>query len=342
MINGEASASDPGVQASTSESSQDLRFKYKYVGPNGAGGMIRRRGGTNEQGLDLGGEFLAYEAIVQTAARDKRLLLRLAPGTPLPSKGAKYLQDGCALVLEISKARVADLKTTIDRVSSARLSEQHRRQLLAEGKGNLFRTMVCPQCEATIDLSGFAATPHTYCPCCESVLQGGDLVVSPGSTCRICDECGMFGRIRSYTILYFYFLLVAYGYSQKRRDLCDGCAVRIGRKTLLANLLFVLGTFWSVAMLIRAVAGRDPRMRGLPEANRPAYKGRYQEADMIYDRLLGEFPGHPGILMNQAMGHLHGDDTEAGMDMMAAALDSCSNYLPALQLMQKVYVSPPA
>jgi hypothetical protein len=89
-------------------------------------------------------------------------------------------------------------------------------------------------------------------------------------------------------------------------------------------------------MWIKAQIGRDPYFQNLAQANKLARKGKYQEADEIYDKLFSLYPDHPGILMNKGLGHLHGKDGNGGMALLTRSLKACANYLPTLQFIKRM------
>jgi len=147
----------------------------------------------------------------------------------------------------------------------------------------------------------------------------------------------MYDRVRGYTVFHFYFLLVVYGWSMKRRFVCDTCATSIAQRALLTNLIFILGVPSAIYMWIKAGSGRDPYFQDLAKANKFARKGNYQEADVIYDQLFSLYPDHPGLLMNKGLGHLHGKDSSGGINLLTRALKVCSNYVPAFQIVQRIH-----
>jgi len=161
-------------------------------------------------------------------------------------------------------------------------------------------------------------------------------VVSNSDTYSICDECQMYDRLRGYTVFYFYFLLVVYGWSMKRRFVCDTCATNIAQRALLTNLIFLLGVPSSIYMWIKAQTGREPYFQDLAKANKLARKGKFKEADEIYDRLFSLYPDHPGLMMNKGLGHLHGKDGSGGMNFLTRSLRACANYFPSIQLVQRI------
>ncbi|MEW6496745.1 MAG: hypothetical protein AB1589_30115 [Cyanobacteriota bacterium] len=155
--------------------------------------------------------------------------------------------------------------------------------------------------------------------------------MTKGSTYRLCDECGMFDRVKSYTEFYFYFLLIVYGFYYKRRHVCDNCASAIFWKTFLLNLLFVIGVPSSLWIKIKSMIGRDPYLKQLATANSLSKKGNFQRADKLYNQLSKQYPEHPGLLMNEGLGHLQGKDTAGAVYRFEQALKSCSNYYPVIK-----------
>ena len=155
---------------------------------------------------------------------------------------------GGVLALEVQGARVRDLERTIDRRASVLVAQRHKGELAAAGDEGRYRVMTCPHCQATVDLSDFERTRYVYCRYCESILDQSGSIVSAGDAYSACSECQMFGRVQGYTVFYFYFLLVVYGFSYGSRYLCDTCAVRTAQRALLLNLIFLLGIPSSIYM----------------------------------------------------------------------------------------------
>lgn len=311
-------------------------FKFRFVQNSQAVGLFASNGSASPTALTLDGETIPYQNILDTSNRDNRLVLALASGTQLGPKTSKRLQKDQFLVLEISKVKADELKQYVDHHGSAIWAEAHRQQLASQGKENLFGTLICPQCKATIDTSEMERSAYVYCPYCGSVVNHSLKVISDSNVYKICDECNLYDRVRGYTVFHFYFLLVVYGYSVKRRFVCDTCATSIAQKALLTNLIFILGVPSAIYMWVKAQTGRDPYFQDLAKANRLARKGKYQEADEIYDKLFSLYPDHPGILMNKGLGHLHGKDGNGGMSLLTRSLKACTNYLPTIRLIQRM------
>jgi hypothetical protein len=313
-----------------------LDFKFRYVQNRQATGLFARNGSVSESAISLDGESIPFKNILETSSRDSRFVVALTSGTPLGAKTRQYLQNNRYVAIDVSKIKADELKKHVDHFGSAIWAESHRQQLANEGKEHLFSTLVCPRCQATIDLSDLERTAYVYCFYCGSVVNHQLKVVSDSNTYNVCDECHMYDRVRGYTVFYFYFLLVVYGYSINRRFVCDTCATRIAQRALLTNLIFVLGIPSAIYMWIKAQTGREPYFQDLAKANKLARSGKYQEADEIYDKLFSLYPDHPGLLMNKGLGHLHGKDSNGDVALLTRALKACANYFPAIALIQKL------
>ena len=84
------------------------------------------------------------------------------------------------------------------------------------------------------------------------------------------------------------------------------------------------------------MTGRDPALASLAKANKLASKGKYQEADRLYEEIYMRFPDHPGLLLNQAMGHMIGGDGSGGVAYVERSLGACANYLPTMAFMSNL------
>jgi tetratricopeptide (TPR) repeat protein len=313
------------------QATTDLPFRFRYVKDGQARGLWPKTASASSDALVLDGEPIQYEDIVDTTSYDKRLVLAMASTVQLGQKTAKACQEGGVLALEVKGVEARDLERTIDRRASALAAQRHKRELAAAFEGSRYRVMTCPHCEATIDLSNLEPTRYVYCRYCKSILEQGGSILSVGDIYRVCTECQMFGRVRGYTVFYFYFLLIVYGYSLRRRHLCDTCAVRTAQRALLLNFIFLLGIPPSIYMWVRALSGHEPEMKDLHKANALARKGKAEEAEAIYGRLQQRLGDYPGLLLNQGIGYLQAGDGRQGIEYLNRALRACSNYQPAMQ-----------
>ena len=318
------------------KNNSELTFKFRYVINAHAQGIFAKKGIVNEQEILLDKERLIYDDIADSTTRDRRIVLTLSPSASLSKKVSEKVIENSYLVLEIYNAKPLEIERFVDRISSKKEVEQKQRQLIAAGQGNLFRSAVCPHCEATIDLSDLNRSSYIYCRFCETVFRETQTAITRGDNYRVCDECQMFDRVKGYTEFYFYFLLVVYGYSYQRRHLCDNCAGNLFVKMLLVNFIFLLGIIPSLCVKIKSMMGRDPELKQLARANALARKGKYEKAAGFYEQLHQSYTEHPGLLMNQGIGHLKGNDLAGASTYFKRSLTACSNYLPTLRLLQRM------
>ncbi len=315
---------------------ETLTFKFRYCVNGQPTGFRASKGMAGPDALTLGDITVPIETITQTLTRDNHLVLVLSDTSRYSGKKAKVLIEGNGLMLYVYKLPIEILKKYIDRHTSSHHTRLHREKLAVEGKAEQFHSFQCASCGATCNLSGFDSSMYVFCPYCESIFTGNGELVSDGGTYRVCEECGMFDRVRGYTEFYFYFLFVVYGFSSKRRHVCDNCANGIFWKTLFINLVFILGIFPAIWIKLKSLTGRDPNLKRLVRANALAARGRVDEAHAIYEELHDAFMGHPGLLHNEAIGYLAAGKGEEAGKLFEAALKVCSNYLPTIQLLDNM------
>ena len=313
-----------------------VEFKFRYVRGGQVASIFSSKGRLEEDTLWLGTQAIPCGQILDTTTRDNRLILVLASGTALDKKVSGYLVEGSALALDVSRPGAQKLEQAIDRRTSAHRAEANRARLAAAGRAADFRTLPCGHCGATIDLSGLDKSDYVYCGYCQSLLDSAGMVVDSGELYHHCDECSFFDRVKGYTEFYFYFLLIVYGFRYKRRHVCDTCAGKMFLKTLLLNLLFVVGIIPAIWIKIKSLRGRENRYATLARANALSIKGRYQEAAPLYYEVLQVQPEHPGVLFNQALGALSSSDAEEATALFERSLRACSNYEPAVRLLARI------
>ena len=325
-----AGRSAMGVESDT------LEFKFYYIGADGnAAGFGAKRGRVTPTAVELKDTEIPHTAILDTMARDNRLIL-VVDTIQVPGKIAKHFTNGQILALQVSKAKPVELKKMIDQITSIHRAKRHKDELEAKGEGDTFRCLVCPQCEATLDVSGLPDTVYVHCPYCESIAQHDGRLIPSGERYRQCEECGWFDRVQGYTEFYFYFLLVLYGFSYKRRYLCDVCVNRVFWKVLLMNIIFILGIPPAIWMKIKSKLRREVGLREIARANTLARKGRSVEALQLYNNVLDRHPGHPGIHYDQALGALLENQLITAREFLDLSLQQCANYTPARYLLEQL------
>ncbi|MEM7332159.1 MAG: hypothetical protein AAF490_08705 [Chloroflexota bacterium] len=314
----------------------EIAFKFKFVKNGSAQGFRSKKASASTQRLFLNELNVPYDAIMDTTSRDNRLVIQLFPNSGVDEEIRKEFAQSNVLILEVSQAKAIDLEKYIDRHASLQVANKRKKMLAAKGQEHLFKSITCPHCSATVDLTDYEKSPHIYCRYCESILSQSLELIADGDHYRHCDECNLFDRVQGHTEFYFYFLLIVYGFRSKRRHLCDACALKISNKALLINFPFILGIFPALYMRIKASQGKDGKIKNITKANKLALAGKYQEADTIYENMLMNHPDHPGILFNQAMAHFNGQDAQAGVDYVRRSMNASGNYLPSLRLISRL------
>ena len=319
----------------------DLAFRFRYLRDGEPAHSFLRKGRLTDVMISLGKESVALSDVYHVEARRRRLVITVYDEVELPPKAAKCLV-GDKLVLETKSSKARQFESHANPIIAQRVSEGRRRDLTARGEGHLHRTVECPECSCTINLSGHDVTEYFHCRFCDSVSTlpnpgRAASIVTSGDTHHHCEECGLFGRIRPFTDFYFYFFIVLYAFTMSRTYLCDNCATSIGWRMLWKNLLCLVGVPFAIWVLIKAkLRGAEP-LNSLPPGNALALRGDYRNATAEYERIERRLPyaNHPGILFNRARAHGYGDDGDGMEELIDSSLAACSNYLPTVQWMRE-------
>ena len=302
-----------------------LKFKYKPINKKGnETGFFSKRGEVNEDEVILNKDALPIASIVQVVRRQKRLVLFV------------LTEDGpIQIALSITSGKASAIKEMIDRLGSATFAIQHKKQLEAVGKGHLFNAAVCPYCEATVDLSGYAESPEMYCMFCERIgVVDGEPKLKQNPF-QLCDNCGYFSTPQKFTSFYFVFLLVVYFFQTKQSVRCHACMRGEAWKMFWGNLLFILGVPFALWQLGRAYIGGASRSEypDLDAANHAAQKGKIDKAEALYLGIIDRNPSQvAGIHYNMAKASLTVNEIDGALGAARQSLAECSNYRPAAEL----------
>ena len=302
-----------------------IPFKFKMIDKKGnEQGFFSKRGEVNEDGVTLHKEFWPISSILHVVRRENRLVI-------LVQTAAGPQQ----LAIAITSGKASAIKRMIDQLGSATIAIQHKKQLEAVGKGNLFHAAVCPNCEATVDLSGYAESPEMYCLFCERIgVVDGEAKLKKNPF-RLCDNCGYFSTPQRFTSFYFVFLLVVYSFHTKATIRCHACMRGEAWKMLWGNLLFILGVPFALWQLGRAYLGGASKTDypDLDAANHAARHGKIDKAEALYLGIIDRAPSQvAGIHYNMAKASLNVNEIDGAMRAARLALAECSNYRPAAEL----------
>lgn len=311
---------------------EPLQFKFQWLDENGnPTGLLRKRGSFDGQTLLLEDVEIPAGVMTHVETRENRLIF------------AALTESGEPAVLAISLTRRdADaLKSAIDIARSDTWAELHKQQLQEQGRGTAYRDEECPHCGARLILTDMPLTPQLYCHFCNTLMTVDPAVDPPPGErqLRICDECGMFSQPRKFTVFYFYFLLFAYGYSQRTTWRCPACMRGDAWKMLFGNLIFLLGVPVAIVQLFRSYGGSvvGGPFKGLDAANLKARSGDLMGALEGYRAILERVPHSAGVKLNLGRALLEQGETARGAETLALALKDCSNYAPAYHMLAPCY-----
>lgn len=311
-------------------------FKFRFYWSDEEGnlkGMWGKKGSIRDDVLVLHKTEIPIPAIVETENRGKFLVIRVM--------GA----DDRLYDMYIRSSKADKIKGELGRIRSAAWAENYRQELQEKGEEDVFRIETCPACQATLNLSHFPVTPQIHCSFCNAIGTFEEdefdehTVVQADKDFGICDECQMFAKPRRFTILYFYFLFVIYGFYTQPTWRCPPCMRKDAWKMLFGNLIFVLGVPVAVVQLFRSYGGTSigGKYAGLDRANLRARKGHLESAVEAYRQILHKHPTAAGVKYNIGLAFLGHERIEEATQMFEYALKDCSNYLPAAECLVYCY-----
>ncbi len=152
---------------------------------------------------------------------------------------------------------------------------------------------------------------------------------------RICDSCHYFGfpeRISLHRFATFPFVFVV---ETETATLCGACMRTEAWINLRGNLISVIGIPVSAVELIRAHFGgsrRHKRFGELDRANEAATNEKPDTAEILYERLLDRINVSAPLHYNRAKLRCDCEDWSGSLEEALAALETCSNLAPPLEL----------
>ena len=307
-----------------------IHFKLRWLDDQGneTGFFSSKRGSFDGQTLVLDDVELSVANIISMEAYDERLAVAFVAGG---------MADSAAF--RVYKVPAAHLKREVDVVRSATWAEMTREKMVEEGRGGSFRTTICSQCTATLDVSDMPETPQVYCHFCESLTTSGPGGMPDEHEFGLCEECGMFSKPKRFTIFYFYFLVVVWGYSSRVTHRCPACMRGEAWKMLLGNLPFLLGVPVAIVQLFRCYGGKitGSVLADLDTANLKARKGDMLAALQGYQKVREQVPFAAGVKYNLALALLEQEEIQRAADSLELVLADCANYAPAYAALVSCY-----
>lgn len=300
-----------------------LKFKFKYVNHEGREeGFLQKQGEVTQDILRLDKEELPIAAIIKAETKFKRIILYLAQnsGEILP------------LVLSIAK-NCDDVFKRVNSALSFKRAEARMESLTNAGRGESFNAVDCVHCSSIIDLTELPNSPDVFCDYCETIQASDGTKRPTDEKFRICDQCGFFGQPREFTVFYFYFLIVIYGWREQKVHMCSTCMRKEAWKMFFGNLLFILGVPFALIQLCRVYFGGSAlsqEFKELDTTNTHAKQGKLVKAEQGYKKMLLKAKSTAGIHYNLGLLYSNAGKLDEAAQSFTASLQHCINYTPAI------------
>ena len=307
-----------------------IDFKFRWLNDQGhETGFLRKKGRFDGETISLDGTEIPVVVVIRTDLYDNRMILQAMAG-----------DEPVAIGFAVHKPSARELKTAIDAARSVTWAKLHREKLQEEGRAHAYRDEQCPNCNATVILTDMPRTPQLYCHFCNTLATVDPTVQYPAEerNLKICDECGMFSKPRKFSVFYFYFLLVVYGWHYRTTWRCPACMRGDAWKMFFGNLPFILGVPVALAQLARCYGGSViGAFAGLDRANIKARKGDPLGALAGYRAILQRVSHSAGVKYNLGLALRQQGDIQRAAEMFRLALDDCTNYVPAYHHLAACY-----
>jgi len=301
----------------------DFRFKFKEINDNGQPtGLFSTRGAVTPHALVLGNDQVPLANVIAAEGHTHNLVVRWYTDSGAVSHHA----------FRVTSGGVKNVLRRINQACSHAKAGQRREQLDLENRAGEYRQWNCPHCHSAVDLSGCEETPQTWCPYCDALytLAAGAPAEEPSFSC--CDQCGLYSQPKPFTVFYFWFVFVAFGYEYQIKRMCNVCMRKEVWKMLAVNFLFVVGTIPTLVQIFRAYFGGSnlsSTFRELDAGNVAAQKGDFAGASALYERVLEKQPHSAGVFYNLGLAQYQAGNLDHSASALTASLNACINYSPA-------------
>jgi hypothetical protein len=290
-----------------------IAFTFRFASHGIKRSFFSKSGYINQEGLTLSGTIFPPEDIQSVSIREEKFVLGLNNNAIIPSSYKTLVSHGNYIVLDLYRINPLTLKRMVEGlISKLKKTEEEQPD-----------TIACPVCGSFIPDEG--TSEYSYCPYCETLSAKGD-IITDGTKYRMCEGCNLFGSVRMHKEFYCYAWLVKNRFAIKLVQLCTTCSSKLFINMLPVNLPFIIGLPATLAIPIRSYLGRDKRLSGLTRANRFISAKQTDKALSVMKPMLEEFPDHPGLLYNLAIGYLSNDNQQKAMDLLEQSLKACPSY----------------
>jgi hypothetical protein len=314
-----------------------LNFRFRYLNAKGKPTTFFYQQARIDDGIGirLNEDAISIADLHEVVRYGNQIAMVLKPYLTLHKRiSENILPNTSSVVIEVGDDLAADTKSAIDQHRTAFLTLVRKKQLVAEGKGHLFRAVQCPQCEAVIDLTNRRETPYIHCKYCEVLFDKHREPMPKSEAYKVCPECNYYNRVQHYPEFHFYALPKQRKATYQEHYCCDTCAQRYHEQTAWKNSVYLLGIPFNLSLKNKMAKGVNELYQGLTEANRLAQDGKVVEADALYGLLLLRNETHPAILFNMAQGFYKAGMLDKAYRHLEKSLEMCSNYQPTLDFLE--------
>ena len=300
---------------------EPLEFKFYFLDEAGnAKSFLRKKGRFEDGVLHLDAMEIPAAAMLDVQVLEDRMLFSVPTGE----------EELGSVLIKLSQA--ADLKKRLDAARSRTWADNYKQKLTDEGRGAAYREEDCPRCGAVLVLSDMDRTPQVYCNFCGGLSTVDQQPPPAEAKYKLCDDCGMYSQPSKFTVFYFYFLLVVYGWRSRTKWCCKACMRSDSWKMLFGNLPFLLGVPVAVTQLVRAYSGGklvEGQFAGLNGANVAARKQNWDAATAGYRKVLECVGLSAGVKYNMGLALRQAGRDEQAARAFELSLKDCANYTPA-------------
>jgi len=330
-------------------------FKFRFLNEEGKPkSTFAQRGIVDEKGVWFSEDaLLRYVDIYDIIREHNYLVFVLYPAIAAHHTVTdNVLPESNSIVLDVPKDQAFQIKAIMDERFTAKRAKKRFAELEASNQAKHFKTVKCPRCRSTIDLTFKKNTPYAYCDNCELVFNQHRHIMPNTEEHKICPECGYFNRVQYYPNAQMYFYGEEKAFSNEEVFCCDSCADRLFQENIRKNTLFLVGLPKTLKIKFMQLSNTPPTLKGMTEANRIAFEGGdMAKAFRTYQSLILHNEFYPGVHYNYGKAYLDEANRieeaakneeqqeeawrvrQKGVKQLRRSLQGCANFKPTLELL---------
>ena len=334
-----------------------LPFRFRFANEKGQKlGAAPIRGVVDENGIHFEQDLLRFDDVYDILQEKNLLIFVLYKGLAVGRTITEHILKGTnTLVIAIPEDVAFHVRNVINKRYTTIQLENTQLRMKMKGTLKHFRSVTCPSCEASLDLSYKADTKQIYCKHCEAIFTRYNFILPDTEKYTICPETGYYDRVQDYLDTRFYFFGVKRGSEVKfeTHHCSDTEAERWLSEVVFKNIFFLFALPFNLYTKFKLGAARQHLLRNLSKANRHAQDGNIARATNLYDEMLLRSDNYPPLFYNKAKMYLDqaekfnaskedGEQIQAptmfneAASMFRKTLQECSNYVPATELMEQL------